>query len=384
MPGHATMTQFQPLRVASVRRETRDAIVVTLAVPEVLQPRYAYLQGQHLTLRAAIQGAAVCRAYSICSAAQDRRLQVAIKLLPGGVFSAWAHAHIRPGMTIDVLPPSGGFHVPLDADAVRHYAGFAAGSGITPLLSIVATTLHAEPRSHFTLVYANRSQETMMFREALAALKNRYIARFSLIPVFSREQYDCALLCGRLDAARCRALFARWMPVAAIDYAFICGPAAMMDAVAGELLAHGLPAARIKREYFMPAGDRPALPQPPALASECAGRMTLTRDGVTRDIACPPPGQTILDAALAAGIDLHYACKGGVCATCRCRVVDGQVAMTGNYVLSDADIARGVVLSCRSVPVSSRVVLDFDRVDAAADTRPGMGAPRAAAAGAER
>ena len=240
------MSKFHPLQVARVERETRDAVAITFAVPEALRAQYRFEQGQHLTLRAVVDGEDVRRSYSICSAVQDGTLRIAVKKSPGGVFSTWANTVLKAGDTIDVMPPLGHFNVPLSAGAARHYLGFAAGSGITPLLSIIKTTLAAEPLSRFTLVYGNRASGTVMFKEELAGLKDIYLGRFNLVHVLSREAQDIELLHGRIDRAKADALLAQWVPLADIDTAFVCGPEGMMDAVTAALRARGFSDARIK------------------------------------------------------------------------------------------------------------------------------------------
>jgi ring-1,2-phenylacetyl-CoA epoxidase subunit PaaE len=361
---------FHRLAVAEVRQDTAEAIVVTLSVPESLHTKFEFIQGQHITLRAFIEGEEVRRVYSIASGKEDGKLQIAIKRVNGGVFSNWAHRHLRPGDGIDASPPIGSFFVALDHNAENHYAAFVAGSGITPLMSIIPTTLAVERKSQFTLVYVNRSQRTMMFREALAALKNRYLSRFNLISLFSGEQADCEILGGRLDASRSNALFESWLPVQTVDYAFLCGPSTMMDVVGHELRKRGMRRDRILREYFAPAGNekRAQLTDTSAQPSLAGSdldmlRLSVKMDGVVHSLVVPRRGHSVLDAALAAGIDIPYACRSGVCGTCRCTVTEGEVTTNGNYALSDPEIARGVVLGCRSIAVSSNLSLDFDQID---------------------
>lgn len=355
------MSRFHPLRVDRVERETRDAVAVTFAVPDALAAQYRFAPGQHLTLRADIGGADVRRSYSICSAAQDGTLRIAVKRCAGGVFSTWANEALKAGDTIDVMPPLGHFNVPLDAAAARHYLGFAAGSGITPLLSLVATTLAAEPKSRFTLVYGNRASGTVMFREELAALKDRWLDRFNLVHVLSREAQDVPLLHGRIDRAKADALLAHWVPLPAIDTAFVCGPEGMMDAVVGALKARGFPEARIKVERFaasIPKHAHVAHRPPEPGHDEC--EVTVVVDGATRAFTLSKAKDNILDAALKNGVELPYSCKGGVCSTCRCRLTEGEVDMDVNFALEDYEVARGYILACQSYPVTDRVVVTYD------------------------
>jgi ring-1,2-phenylacetyl-CoA epoxidase subunit PaaE len=356
------MSKFHPLQVASVERETRDAVAITFAVPEALRSQYRFAQGQHLTLRAIVGGEDVRRSYSICSAVQDGTLRIAVKKTPGGVFSTWANTMLKPGDTIDVMPPLGHFNVPLAKDASRHYLGFAAGSGITPLLSIVKTTLATEAGSRFTLVYGNRASGTVMFKEELAALKDTYLGRFNLVHVLSREAQDIELLHGRIDRAKADLLLAKWIPVADIDTAFVCGPEGMMDAVIAALKARGFSDARIKVERFaasIPKHLHVAQKMPEPGHTEC--EVTVVLDGVTRTFLLEKAKENILEAGLRSGVELPYSCKGGVCSTCRCRLVDGEVDMDINFALEDYEVARGFILACQSYPVTDKVTIDYDQ-----------------------
>jgi len=242
------MSKFYPLTVDQVKNETRDTIAVRFAVPDGLRETFRYAHGQHVTLRAAINGEEVSRSYSICSAAQDRELRVAIKRSPGGLFSTWANDTLKPGQTIDVMPPAGRFSTALSPENSKRYLGFAAGSGITPLLSIVKTTLAAEPRSEFALVYANRSSATVIFKDELSDLKDTYRARLNLVYIMSREQLDVDLFHGRITRDKCDRLLAQWIEVSDFDVAFVCGPEEMMQVVSESLQAHGMPKDNIRVE----------------------------------------------------------------------------------------------------------------------------------------
>jgi ring-1,2-phenylacetyl-CoA epoxidase subunit PaaE len=356
------MSKFHPLPIAHVERETRDAIAITFDVPTRLREQFRFEQGQHLTLRADIGGEDVRRSYSICSAVDDGTLRIAVKRSPSGVFSTWANGTLAAGATIDVMPPMGHFNVPLDPAAKRHYAGFAAGSGITPLLSIVKTTLAAEPRSRFTLFYGNRASGTVMFKEELAALKDTYIDRFNLVHVLSREAQDIDLLHGRIDRAKADALIEHWLPRDEIDAAFVCGPEGMMDAVVAALKGRGFPEAKIKIERFaasIPKHQHVARPLAQAAQTQC--EVTVIIDGTRKSFLLEKEKENILEAGLANGIELPYSCRGGVCSTCRCRLVEGEVDMDVNFALEDYEVARGFILSCQSYPVTDKVVIDFDQ-----------------------
>jgi len=356
------MSKFHKLSVATIEPETRDAVAITFAVPEALAEPFRFAAGQHLTLRADIEGQDVRRSYSICSGVEDGKLRIAVKRNPGGVFSAWANEMLKAGDALDVLPPLGHFNVPLAAGNRKHYAAFAAGSGITPLLSIVKTTLAAEPQSRFTLFYGNRASGTVMFKEELAALKDTYLTRFNLVHVLSREAQDIELLHGRIDRAKADALLTHWLDLDHVDAVFVCGPDGMMQAVAEALKARDYPDARVKIERFatsIPRHEhRPAKIAEPG-HTEC--EVTVVLEGVTRTFALEKGKENILDAGLKAGIELPYSCKSGVCSTCRAKLTAGEVDMDVNFALEDYEVARGFVLTCQSYPVTDRVAVDYDQ-----------------------
>lgn len=355
------MSKFYPLTVAKVKHETRDAIAVTFDVPDELKDAFAYKQGQHLTLRAMIDGEDVRRSYSICSAVQDKALRVAIKRCAGGLFSNWANEQLQPGVTLDVMPPMGHFSVPLEPESARHYLGFAAGSGITPLLSIIKTTLQAEPHSRFTLVYGNRASSTVIFRDELTDLKDQYMDRLRLVYVMSREQQDIELFNGRITEEKCGQFLKHWIDIRDIDVAFICGPEDMMHGVSRSLQEAGLAKEKIRIELF--AASIPKHEHKPRHIEAGARHqteVTVIMDGNAASFTMDKDKESILDAGLRAGIDMRYSCKGGVCSTCRCKVLDGEVEMDVNYALEDYEVRRGFVLSCQSFPVTDKVVVDFD------------------------
>ena len=361
------MSHFHSLSIDRVQPDTRDAIIVSLHLPDELRSIFAYRQGQHLTLRAMIDGEDVRRSYSLCSAVQDECLQIAIKKVSGGLFSGWAHANLKAGMTLDVMPPMGNFQVPLQPGQSRHYLAFAAGSGITPIYSIIKTSLLAEPHSRVTLVYGNRASSTVMLREALADLKDRFLDRLSIVHVMSREKQDIDLFNGRIDAEKCRALAEQWIAIDDVDVAFLCGPESMTLQVSEALQALGMVKEQIKTELFSAsAADTAAAARrrERASASSEAGaqcEVSFIIDGHHHQISMERDRQSLLDAGLAHGIDIRYACKGGICATCRCKVIEGRVDMDANHALEDYEIARGFVLSCQAYAASERLVLDFDQ-----------------------
>ena len=350
--------RFHTLRIARVKRETPDAVSLEFDVPSALAADYAFVQGQHITLRTRIDGTEVRRSYSICAGVDDARLRVAIKRVPGGRFSTWANAQLKAGAALDVLTPDGRFHTRLDPAHTKHYVAFAAGAGITPILSLIKTALAREPGSRVTLLYGNRRQASVLFHEELEDLKDRYLARFTLFNLFSREQQEIELFNGRLDGAKAKAFLDTLLPADTIDEAFVCGPGAMIDEVEAALRASGIPGERIHSERFgvpdivsdhrVEPGDAPE------------AMVTLISDGVQRELEFRPAHPSILDAALQAGFDLPFACKNGVCCTCRARLLSGKVRMDKNYGLDPRDVAAGYVLTCQSHPLTDRVVISYD------------------------
>ena len=355
--------RFHPLTVADIRPETPDAVSIAFAVPEALQEAFAFSCGQYLTLRAAIEGEEVRRSYSICSGADEGELRIAVKRVDGGLFSAFANETLTIGDAIEVMPPEGRFGIGLDPDAARTFAAFAAGSGITPILSILKTVLAREPRSGFFLFYGNRTTGSILFRETLENLKDRYLDRLSVFHVLSRESQDVAILNGRLDGDKAALLLRTIVPAAAIDHAFVCGPASMIDDVTAALRGSGLPADRIHVERFTPAEDaRPRARRPVSPGEAPRALATVTIDGIRTEGIPVAADETVLEAALRAGLDLPYSCRGGMCCTCRAKVVEGSVAMDVNYSLQHWELDAGFVLTCQSRPTTGRVAVDYDAV----------------------
>lgn len=358
-------THFHPLRIKRVTPDAAGSAAITFEVPPELRAAFEFRPGQFLTLRAAIDGQDVRRNYSICSAHQRYRdageIDVGIKPVEGGLFSRWAVSHLREGASVDVMPPDGRFTPRLPG--ARHRVGFAAGSGITPVLSILASTLADEPQSSFTLVYCNQRTSTIMFNEALQDLKDRYPARVTLIHLLSRQSQDVALLQGRLDEAKVRELLATLVPADSIDEAFVCGPEGMIEGTEHALRQAGVPADRIHAERFAVPGSAAPTPRPrPAGAAAHAAhahQLDVVLDGKTHHLSMAADDR-VLDAALDAGLDLPYSCKGGVCCTCRARVLEGKVAMEKNFTLEEAEMARGFVLTCQSRPLTPKVVVSYD------------------------
>ncbi|UCE30447.1 MAG: phenylacetate-CoA oxygenase/reductase subunit PaaK [Burkholderiales bacterium] len=358
-----SVPHFHTLSIRDVRPETAYAISVAFEVPDALREAYRFRQGQFLTLRHEVDGEELRRSYSICIGVpdydRDRELRVAIKRVAGGRFSNWANEHLKAGQRIDVMTPDGRFFTELAPGQRKHYVGFAGGSGITPMLSLISTTLAVEPDSEFTLFYGNRAVASIMFVEPLEELKNRYIDRLRLYHVLSDEASELELLSGMLDLGRCRELLDALAPADTIDEAFVCGPEPMMDAAEQALLDAGVARERIHIERFgVPAPS--GAPARPAASGGPSAEVILIVDGKERHLKVEFDGAPILDAGLAAGANLPYACKGGVCCTCRARVLEGEVRMDRNFTLEEHEMARGFVLTCQSHPVSERLVVSYD------------------------
>lgn len=350
---------FHPLTVERVEPLTDDAVAVTFGVPAELAAEYEFRAGQHLTLRREIDGVDLRRNYSICAPEGSGRLRIAVKRLAGGLFSAWATEQLRPGDVVDVMTPTGRFTVDLAPERARSYAAVVAGSGITPVLSLCSTILAVEPDSTVTLLFGNRTTRDVMFLEELADLKDRYPDRFTLIHVLSREPQDVELFSGRLDPERLQRFLDTLLPAADVDEWFLCGPFEMVEGARETLRRAGVPARSIHLELFHVEGEPPRR----AVAEDEPGRpavsATVTLDGrsTTFDL---DPRDTVLEGTLRVRPDAPFACKGGVCGTCRARLVEGEVDMDRNYALEDDELAAGYVLACQSHPRSDRVALDYD------------------------
>ena len=359
--GEGRTPRFHTLRVADLRRETADALSIAFDIPPELVAAYAFHPGQYLTLRATVAGEDIRRSYSICSGPDDGELRIAVKRGDGGAFSTWANEALAPGHIVDVMTPTGRFGLAYEPEAARIHVGLAAGSGITPILSIARGILAREPRSQFFLFYGNQSVRGMLFREALEELKDRYLGRLAVFHVLSQEEQDIPILHGRLDADRVRLLLRHIVPAAQIDHVFLCGPAGMLDTIEPVLGELGIPPERVHVERFVSAaGGVPRARVAPS-STPASHVASLVVDGNRRDVPVAD-GESVLDAALRAGMDLPFACKGGMCSTCRARVVEGAVAMDVNYSLEPWELQAGFVLTCQAHPTTSRVVIDYDAV----------------------
>jgi len=352
---------FHALRVAEIVPETSEANSIRFEIPPELREAFAFRAGQHLTLRATIDGAEVRRNYSLCTAPADGDWMVTVKRIGGGIFSNWVGDHLKAGDTIDVMVPHGSFTTEFDPGARRHLVGIAGGSGITPVISLIRTVLREEPNSRFTLLYGNRDSSSVIFLEALANLKDKYLGRFEIYHFLDAEEQDIELFNGMLDRVRLEEAIPALVPDAAeVDGWFICGPGPMMDAAEGALLDRNVAKDRIHIERF--TADRP----PGDVTREIAELQTkaegvtvaVTLDGRTRKV--PFTAGNILDSARASGLPAPFACKAGVCATCRAKVTKGKVEMAARYGLTDEEVADGYVLTCQSVPLGDGVAVDYD------------------------
>lgn len=361
------MIHFHSLRVSEVRRETPDAVTVRFEVPAELVEEYRFAQGQHLTLRRIFDGVEERRSYSICSGVDTGELRVAIKRVEGGRFSNFANDSLRAGDSLEVMPPAGHFFVDLDPAQARHHVALACGSGITPVLSLISTTLAHEPRSRFTLVYGNRDNGSILFLEELADLKNRYLDRFNLIHILSREPQEVELFNGRIDADKVETLLRTVIPADAIDHVFLCGPQPMIETVRTTLEAAGIDPDCIHFELFTSpyagvlGGSAPPKRELSAAAAAQQSEVVVVLDGKRTTLRLRRGDESILEAAIRMRRDMPYACKGGVCATCKAKLLEGAVEMDVNYGLDSREVAAGFVLTCRSHPVTDRVVVDYDQ-----------------------
>lgn len=353
---------FHPLTIREVRRETGDCVSVAFAIPAELQETFQYKQGQYITLRTNIDGEEVRRSYSVCSSPLENELRIAVKKVEHGVFSTYANERLQKGDQLDVMPPMGKFFTELAPSQQKNYTGFAAGSGITPLMSIIKTTLLTEPKSSFTLVYGNRNRHSIIFKEELEALKNLYMDRFRVIYILSREKTDAAIHFGRIDADKCTELCNKNLDLTRTDAFFLCGPENMIFSVKEQLEKLGVDAKKIHFELFTtPGSDQKKTQSARAeIQNEVKSRITLKLDGIAFDFDLGFNGEPILDAALKQGADLPYACKGGVCCTCRAKLVEGEVDMEVNYGLEPEELEQGFILTCQAHPRTEKVVVDFD------------------------
>lgn len=355
---------FRPLIIDDIRNETADCLSVSFQVPDDWKEEFQFKAGQNVTLRSIIQGNEIRRSYSICSSPHENELRVAIKKVEQGLFSSFAHNNLKKTQVLEVLPPTGNFFLPLKKTNHKHYVAFAAGSGITPVISILKNILHDEPDSSFTLIYGNQTRASVIFREELLALKNNYPERFQFLNIFSREKTDAPIFEGRIDVAKCELIFKQLVPFTSHQEYLICGPAQMIFSIREWLQNKNVDDKNIHFELFSSpgeiTGDLNKKEQNNKTPSQNKSRVTIKLDGISTDYLVPIEGPTILDFAVSAGADLPYACRAGVCATCRAKLVKGKVIMEDNFALADEELEQGFILVCQSHPASDKLTIDFD------------------------
>ncbi|VAV85802.1 1,2-phenylacetyl-CoA epoxidase, subunit E [hydrothermal vent metagenome] len=355
------MAEFHKIKVADIYKETKDTSVVTFDIPKHLQERFKFIQGQHLTLKQDINGEDVRRSYSLCSSPLENQWKVAVKQIPGGVFSTYINAELKRGDDIEIMEPTGNFHVDIDAKTPKNYIAFVAGSGITPVLSIIKTHLELEPQSTFKLFYLNQTVKSIIFKEEIEQLKNKFFQRFQVFYFLTKEQRDIPFLNGRFDKEKLAVLTKTFIDIQDTNHCFICGPQEMIFLIRDELKAAGLREENIHYELFFSGNPEDNKQITEALEQKAEGTEVTIIDGGTEfHFIMDDDSNTILDGALAAGADLPFACKGGVCSTCKCKIIEGSVEMKVNYALEEYEVKNNFVLSCQAVPTSKKVTVDFD------------------------
>lgn len=356
------MAKFFPLLISDIYKDTDECSVITLEVPEQLKREFQYKQGQHLTLRAMIGNQDVRRSYSLCSSPLERKWQVAVKKIDGGLFSTYANETLKKGDTIEVMPPHGTFYKDCAPSQKKNYIAFAAGSGITPILSIIKTHLASEPESTFKLFYLNRNVKSILFKEDIEALKNEYFNRFEIFYFLTKEHRDVPLMNGRFTSDKINTLTNKIFDPKSIDECFICGPESMIFLIRDELETAGIAKDKIHYELFTAGNSTEQQTHVKSvLDKKVEGtEVTIIDGGKEFHFTMSKQFDNILDGALAAGADLPFACKGGVCSTCRCKVLEGEAEMKVNYALDESELKRNFILSCQAVPTTSKLVVDFD------------------------
>jgi len=353
--------KFHSLKVREVRRETEDTVSIAFDIPADLKADYAYQSGQYLTLKAFVNGEEIRRSYSLCSAPYENEWRVAIKQVENGRFSSYATTEVKAELAMDVMTPMGNFILEPSANATKSYALFAAGSGITPVISIAKTVLEEEAGSDVTLFYGNKNFSTIIFREELEALKNRYMDRLRIVHVFSRESVGNKIQKGRIDAKKAAELYDAFLKDTAVDAVYICGPETMILGVKESLIEKGIPETSIHFELFTtPSSNAKDVAAAAAELPQVDSNVTIIVDGDEFHLHLDSSGAAILDAAHEVGADLPFACKGGVCCTCKAKIVEGTARMDVNYALEPDEVAAGFILTCQAHPTSDKLIISFD------------------------
>ncbi len=355
------MAKFHSIKVLDIYKETKDCLVVSFDIPAELKNDFSFTQGQHLTLRATINGKEERRSYSLCSSPLENKWKIAIKKLEGGLFSNFVQEKLKKGDFIDVMPPNGTFFTEVNPSKPKNYIAFAAGSGITPIISIIKTHLASEPESTFKLFYLNRTVKSIIFKEEIEQLKNVYLNRLEIFHFLSKEHRNIELLNGRFTSEKLQILTNKIIDIPSTDECFICGPEEMIFLIRDELVAAGLFKDKIHFELFNTGKSEKDKERIKKIVEQKAEgtQVTILDGGKEFHFIMDDDYDNILDGALAAGADLPFACKGGVCSTCRCKVIEGTVEMKVNYALDENEVAKNYILSCQAVPTSDKVVVDF-------------------------
>ena len=353
--------KFHTLQISDLRRETSDCVSIAFEIPESLREVFSFKQGQYITFKTDLGGQDIRRSYSICSSPLDKELRVAVKKVPHGVFSTYANEQLKKGDSLEVMPPNGRFFTEMDEKNEKNYVAFASGSGITPIMSIMKTVLQSEPHSKFTLFYGNKNAASVIFREGIEGLKNKYLERLSVYYILSRERSDSEILNGRIDTKKCDEFCTHFTDVESVSDFFLCGPEEMIFAVKENLQKRGVEPKKIHFELFSSVGAQKSVTQNTnEKQSGAISEVSIKLDGKVMSFGLSSNGLNILDAALQMGADLPYACKGGVCCTCKAKIVEGEVKMDLNYGLEPDEIENKYILTCQAHPITEKVVVDFD------------------------
>jgi len=352
--------KFHSLRISEIRRETEDTVSIAFEIPSELRADYTFLSGQYLTIKAKIDNEELRRSYSLCSAPHEDEWRIAIKQVPNGKFSTFANKELKPGASLDIMTPTGNFILQPNKTNSKSYVLFAAGSGITPVLSILKTVLKSEPNSNVTLFFGNKGFASIIFREEIEGLKNQYMDRLRIVHILSREGLENSMQHGRIDNAKVEKLYDAFLAGTSIDAVYICGPESMILGVKESMVAKGVDEAKIYYELFTTPSTQKTDIQNSEAIEKIESNVTVIMDGDSVDLHLKSTGKSVLEAAHDAGADLPYACKGGVCCTCKARIIEGSVIMDVNYSLTQEEINKGFILTCQSHPTSDKLIVSFD------------------------
>ncbi len=352
--------EFYKLKVSDLRRETPECVSIAFEIPEQLKELFQFTQGQYITIRKYFNGEEIRRSYSLCTSPLDNEFRVAVKKMYDGIFSSYANSELKIGDELEVMPPMGKFFTSLSANQSKNYVAFAAGSGITPIMSLLKTVLRTEPQSNFTLFFGNKNVESIIFREELEALKNQFMGKLSLIHILSRENIGAPLFQGHITGEKCREFAKSIFDISTTDDAYICGPESMLIDIKDTLMSLGMPEKSIHFELFATSGIAKKKHDEEVVNEEVLSEVTIIADGDEFTFNLHTTDISILDAALKNGANLPFACKGGVCCTCRAKLMEGKIDMDVNYSLEPDEVEAGFILTCQSHPLTKKVVVSFD------------------------